>query len=173
MSIGKNKRSHSQGFTLVELLIVIAIIAILAGVAFAALNPLVRFQDARDASRWHDVTETLNAAVLNQVDNGGTLLASIAAMNHGEVYMIGTAGSGCAPSNLACDTDVTSTAHCVDLAGLVSTGYLPAVPISPTGVATTTWSAAYTGYTLERSVTSTLTLRSCESENTTEIFLKR
>ena len=42
------------GFTLVELLIVIAIIAIIAAVIFVALDPLTRFQDSRDSARWQE-----------------------------------------------------------------------------------------------------------------------
>ena len=40
-----------RGFTLIELLVVIAIISILAVVVFVALDPVTRFQDARDSRR--------------------------------------------------------------------------------------------------------------------------
>ena len=55
--------------------------------------------------------------------------------------------------------------------GLVTEGYLPEVPVSPTGA--TTWSAALTGYTLQRDTTGVITVRACESENTTEISASR
>ncbi|EKD47532.1 MAG: hypothetical protein ACD_66C00019G0006, partial [uncultured bacterium] len=42
-----------KGFTLIELLIVIAIIAILAAAIFVALDPVTRFQEARDARRYN------------------------------------------------------------------------------------------------------------------------
>ena len=61
----------NKGFTLIELLIVIAIIAILAAVVFVSLDPLTRFQDARDARRWTDVDAVLSAMKLDQVDQGG------------------------------------------------------------------------------------------------------
>ena len=46
----------NQGFTLVELLIIIAIIAILVGVVFVALDPLTRFKNWRGATRSQNVT---------------------------------------------------------------------------------------------------------------------
>ncbi|KKR90333.1 MAG: hypothetical protein UU36_C0007G0005 [Candidatus Uhrbacteria bacterium GW2011_GWE2_41_1153] len=61
-----------KGFTLIELLIVIAIIAILAAAIFVALDPVTRFQEARDARRYNDLNNTLTAVVTDQVDNGGT-----------------------------------------------------------------------------------------------------
>ena len=160
---------NAHGFTLIELLIVVAIIAIIAAVAFVALNPLVRFQEARDASRWHDVTEFLSAIVLDQVDNGGHYLSAIQAMTTGTVYMIGTGAGGCDAQNAFCGTGVTST--CVNLAGLVTEGYIAEVPFSPDGLGT--WAASSTGYTLMTTTTGAITLRACESENTTEIFLAR
>jgi prepilin-type N-terminal cleavage/methylation domain-containing protein len=160
-----------RGFTLIELLIVIAIIAILAAVVFAALNPVQRFQDARDSVRDSDTSEVLSSVKLDQVDNGGTYLAAIAAMTADQVYMIGTAVVGCDDQNAACDTDVSLDANCVNIAGLVTEGYMGEVPISPNGAGT--WTASVTGYTMERDTNDIITVRACESENTTEIFSSR
>lgn len=168
------------GFTLIELLIVIAIIAIIAAVVFVALDPLTRFRDARDSSRWTDTTAVLNAIKLDQVDNGGAYLASITSMTAGNVYMIvngATMVSGCADNNASCDTNVTASNSCVDLSGLVTEGYLGSIPISPTG--SITWddgsgaSDEGTGYTLQRDATGIITVRACESENSDEISISR
>jgi len=159
------------GFTLIELLIVIAIIAILAAVVFVALDPLTRFQDTRDATRASDIGGILSAAKVDQVDNGGAYLSAIAGMTAGSVYMIGTDTTGCDDNNTSCDTNVTADTSCVDLTGLATEGYIGSVPISPTGAVT--WSAGTTGYTATRASTGILTVRSCESENTTEISLSR
>lgn len=169
-------RAYNKGFTLIELLIVIAVIAILAGVVFVALDPLTRFRDARDAHRWADITEVLSAIKVDQVDNEGTYLTAITNMNAGDVYMI-TDGGGtdCDGGNANCDTNVTAEVaagdHCVDLAGLVTEGYLGDVPISPNGVGS--WSVALSGYTLQRAAAGIVTVRACESENTTEIWVAR
>ena len=161
--------ARRQGFTLIELLIVIAIIAIIAAVVFVALDPLTRFQDARDSTRWTDITAVLDAIKIDQVDNGGSYLTAVSGLNAGEVYMIGTTtGTGC---DLACDVTVTSTSHCVNLDALATEGYIASVPISPTGAVT--WSAGTTGYTLQRDSTGILHVRACESENTTDISISR
>jgi len=171
---------NKKGFTLVELLIVIAIIAILAAVIFVALDPATRFADARDSTRSNDVGEILSAVKIDQIDNGGSYLVSIEAMTDGEVYMMVNGASmaaGCDDNNAACDTNVTKDTHCVNVAGLVTEGYLSGFPVSPTGAVT--WDDGDTageegsGYTLSKSATGVVTVRACESENTTEISVSR
>lgn len=165
--------SNKKGFTLIELLIVIAIIAILAAVAYVALDPLTRFKDARDSSRWSDVSSMLTAIKVNQVDNGGSYLASIAAMTPGEVYMISGDGTttGCDAQNAYCDVAVTANNNCVNLSGLVSAGYLGKVPVSPNGEGT--WTDSITGYTITASSSGMITIDACESENTAKIEVIR
>jgi len=147
-------RKTLRGFTLIELLIVIAIIAILAAVVFVALDPLTRFQDARDSRRWSDVTEMLSAVKINQVDNRGSYLAAIASTTAGTPYLIGT-GASCS----SC-TAVTTTA-CVDLTNLVTLGYMGAIPADPSG-----GTAAATKYYLTRASTGVITIGACAPEHT-------
>ncbi len=168
--------TQQKGFTLIELLVVIAIIGILVAVVFVALDPATRFKQARDAVRQNDVQEVLSAVKLHQVDNAGSYLASVAAMDAGEVYMIvsGALAVGCDDNNADCDTDVTVDTNCVNLAGIETGGYLNAVPVSPAGAVT--WdsgTAEGTGYTLQRDATGIIHVRSCESEDTTEISASR
>jgi len=163
----------SKGFTLIELLIVIAIIAVIAAVVFVALDPLTRFKDARDSSRWSDATAILSAIKLDQVDNGGTYLSAISIMTAGNVYMIvdGSVSTGCDDQNSNCDTNVSSDSSCVDLIGLVTEGYLGDIPVSPNGLGT--WTSSITGYTLQRDTTGIISVRACESENSDEIWIAR
>ncbi|MDO8260432.1 MAG: prepilin-type N-terminal cleavage/methylation domain-containing protein [Candidatus Magasanikbacteria bacterium] len=169
----KKLSKNLKGFTLIELLIVIAIIAILAGVAYVALDPLTRFRDARDSTRWSDVSAMLSAIKVNQVDNGGTYLASIAALTPGTVYMISGDGTttGCNAQNTNCDVAVTATGSCVNLNGLVTAGYIGKVPVSPNGNGA--WTTSISGYTLTASTTGIITIAACESENTTAISVVR
>ncbi len=164
-------KNGKLGFTLIELLIVIAVIAILAAVAFVALDPLTRFRDTRDARRWSDISAIMTAVKADQVDNRGNYLAAITAMTAGQVYMIGTDAAGCDDYNANCDTDPNADTNCVNVAGLVTAGKLGAVPTSPNGAGT--WTAGHTGYTLQRDATGIITVRACESENTTEISIAR
>lgn len=164
---------NKKGFTLIELLIVVAIIAIIASVIFVALDPLTRFRDSRDSARWQDVSSLSSAIQVDQVDNGGDYVTQIASTNAGEVYMIvdGAVVAGCDDQNAYCDTNVTSDSNCLNLADLVTEGYLGDVPVSPNGSGS--WSSSITGYTLERETTGIVTVRACESENSSEIFITR
>ncbi len=159
---------HKKGFTLIELLIVIAIIAILAGVVFVSLDPLKRFQDARDAARWTDVTAILSAIKVDQVDNGGSYLANVTGLTAGTNYMIGTAVSGC---NAAACTQVTTSANCVDLAVLSTEGYLGNVPVSPNGDGA--WTNALTGYYMSRNANGSITVGACDAEGADPITVNR
>jgi len=90
----KTIKQSLRGFTLIELLIVIAVMAILTSVVFVALNPLGRFQDARNNRRWTDVNAILQAVKLDQVDNGGLYVEEITNLTADLYYMIGE-GSTC------------------------------------------------------------------------------
>ena len=161
-----------KGFTLVELLIVIAIIAIIASVVFVALDPLTRFRDSRDASRWTDVSALISAIKIDQVDNGGAYLGAISGTTAAQVYLLGTCGAGATAVGVTdhCDTNPTQAA-CLDISALATEGYIGDIPVSSDG--TGTWSAATTGYTLERSATGIIYIRACESENSSEIVIAR
>jgi len=169
----------NKGFTLLELLLVIAIIAIIASILFVALDPLTRFRDSRDARRWADVRNMIDALKLDQIDNGGSYHANVSALTAGEVNMIvdGAMATGCDDNNVSCDTHVTGATNCVDLSFLATEGYMGDVPVSPTGAIT--WDSGAvagdegTGYTLQRDATGILWVRACESENTTEIYSAR
>lgn len=160
----------TKGFTLIELLLVIAIIAILAAVIFVMLDPLKRFRDSRDSVRREDVYTISQAIKLYQIDNGGIYHKNITDLMTERVYMISGDGasSGCDDYNQYCLTNVPYDHYCVDLEFLKSNGYLGAIPVSPSGE--TSWSESITGYTLEISTTSAITIRACEAENTNEIF---
>jgi len=166
-----NKIMMKKGFTLIELLIVIAIMAIIASVIFVALNPLKRLQDSRDSVRWQQASQILSAIKLYQIDNDGYNLQAISNMVAGNIYMIGTNTTGCDDQNAYCDSDVFSDTACVNLSGLVDSGYLSKVPISPNGSGV--WYPATVGYTLSVSSTGVIFVRACESENSSEIELSR
>ncbi len=60
-----------KGFTLIEVLLVIAILAILASIVIVAINPAKQFSTARDAQRQSDVYAILNALHRYALDNEG------------------------------------------------------------------------------------------------------
>ena len=66
-----------KGFTLIEVLVVIAIIAILAAIVLVAINPAKRFQDARNSQRKANVESILSAIQQNMIDNKGITTCSL------------------------------------------------------------------------------------------------
>ena len=166
-------KTNSKGFTLIEFLIIIAIIAILSAVVFVALDPLTRFKDTRDSKRWSDIASVLDAVKIDQVDNGGAYLSEITALTNDEVYMISANANivGC-DDNCSSTVPVTDDNNCVNLSGLVTEGYLAEISISPNG--DYTWDASTTGYTISKSAAGAITIEACEAENTPGgILLKR
>ncbi|OGL92506.1 hypothetical protein A2239_01690 [Candidatus Uhrbacteria bacterium RIFOXYA2_FULL_40_9] len=164
-------KQYKKGFTLIELLVVIAIIAILAIIVLVALNPGQRFADSRDAVRAADAVELLSAIKLDQVDNGGDYLPEIAQLASGGVYMIAATNTGCDDYNQWCETNVEGETNCINLSDLITEGYIAEIPVSPEGEFL--WNTLYTGYTIERDAQDVVHIRSCESENTTEIEAAR
>lgn len=152
----KTKTTKLSGFTLIELLIVIAIMAILMAVIFVALNPLARFQDARNSKRWTDVNALLSAVKLNQVDHQGSYIATITALTNNTPYMIGT----CAGVPTTTCTGLTLASGCVDLSLLVTQGNLASIPNDPN----TATGSTETGYYLIKSDTGSITVGACSEE---------
>ena len=173
------KLKNNDGFTMIELLIIISIISILALMAFVSINPLNKFRDSRDTNRWSDVSSLLNTIKVNQMDNNGAYLANISAMVADEWYMIvdGSMNIGCEDNNTNCDIDIAADNYCVDLSPLVTAGYLGDIPISPNGLVS--WDDGSdngeegTGYAIKRDTTGVIHVQACESENTTEILMSK
>lgn len=156
---------NQKGFTLIELLIVIAVIAILAAAIFVALDPVSRFQEARDSRRFNDLNNMLTAVVTDQVDNGGSYVAAITALTDDLYYTVGTNGaSGC---DSGC-TAQTTQAACVDLSALVDEGYLGSVPMDPN-----TGTADLTDYYLMKTSTGAVEVGACDPEAEAAISLVR
>lgn len=81
-----------QGFTLLEVLLVVGAIAILAGVVIIAINPAKQLADARNAEREAATRTILEAIYQYSIDNNGSLPAGI----DGTIRMLGTASDSCA-----------------------------------------------------------------------------
>jgi len=68
------KKTKKKGFTLIEVLVVIGIIAILAAVVLVAVNPARQFKLARDSQRVSNVNAILNALGQNISEHKGSLV---------------------------------------------------------------------------------------------------
>lgn len=66
------KVTDLKGFTLIEILIVIGLIAILAAVTIIALNPTASFQDARNSERQTEMAQ-IHTAINRYIVDGGSV----------------------------------------------------------------------------------------------------
>ncbi len=117
-----------RAFTLIELLITIAIISIVMGIVFVALNPLKMMEDSRASRRATDVVNIAKAIDLYAVDNQGYRPSGLSSSS----VMLGTAVSGC---DINCSIDgvtVKLPSACTDLT-LTLSKYLGSIPVNPTG----------------------------------------
>ncbi len=62
---------NNKGFTLIEILVVIGIIAVLAAIVIVAINPAKQFAQARNTQRTSNVESILNAVGQRMADNKG------------------------------------------------------------------------------------------------------
>lgn len=148
-----------KGFTLIELLVVISIIALLSVVVFVALNPVKRFQDARNSRRWSDVDNILTSVHEYIVDNGGSLPAGLTTSMVEK--QLGTCATGGAT---LCSTAATA---CVDLSTPLAK-YLKSMPIdSQTGAAATT------AYSVIVDANNIVTVKACSAENGATVSMSR
>lgn len=149
-----NQKNSFKGFTLIELIIVIAIIAVLAAAVFVAIDPARRLNESRNARRSSDISNILDSIVKYQADSDGTHLAAVAALTAGSYYTIGTCATG---GDTGC-TAKTTQAACADLSGLPS-NYLGAIPKDPKN-----GTDAKTDYYIMKDANSAITVGACDPE---------
>jgi type IV pilus assembly protein PilA len=67
------KGKKYEGFSLIEILVVVALIIILATITIVAINPAKNFRDTRNAQRSADIMQILNAVTQYTSEEGNVL----------------------------------------------------------------------------------------------------
>ncbi len=145
------KLNANYGFTLLEILLVVAAIAILAGIVILAINPGKQLAETRNAQRNADVNTILNAVYQYAIDNNGTLPSAISTTQT-EICATGGSCSGF-----------------IDL-GVLTTNetYLVAIPNDPTGS-----SANGAGYEIYQSSNGRVTVVAPDAEQSATVSVTR
>jgi type IV pilus assembly protein PilA len=119
------RQQDRQGFTLLEILLVVAAIAILAGIVILAINPAKQLADTRNAQRRVDVNTILNAVYQYAIDHNGLLPSAIP----NSPWNCSSATS----TNQICRTGASSCAGLVDFSTTLTatSTYLVGMPTDP------------------------------------------
>ena len=146
------KKQAQSGFTLLEVLLVVAIIAILAGIVIIAINPGKNLGDTRNSA---DVNTILNGVYQYSLDNNGTLPSGITT----------TATEICA-------TGASSCTGLVDLSALTTNGkYLVSIPKDPQ--CSTTCATNGTGYKIAKDAGGRLVVNAPAAEQSKTISVTK
>jgi len=133
-----------RGFTLIEVLLVIGLIAILAAIVIIAINPARQFAQARNTQRSGNVNAILNAVHQNMIDNSG-------------IFTCDVDGSGTIEPNGADGIPTTTAANMgsgatdFDICGCLVDRYLAEMPYDPVTGSYTDCTTYDTGYTILQS----------------------
>ncbi len=143
------KNNSQSGFTLIEILVVIGMIALLAAIVLIAINPARQFAQGRNSQRWNDTNAILNAVGQYIADNKGAL-----------------------PSGIT-TTDTNIKNGGVDLCTVLTPTYISALPTDPSNGSYTSCTTYDTGYTIAKDSNNRLTVKAPGAELGTTISVTR
>jgi prepilin-type N-terminal cleavage/methylation domain-containing protein len=153
----QTKMEARKGFTLLEILLVVAAISILAGIVIVALNPGKQLAESRDAERRAHVNTLLNGIYQYSIDNEGNFPDGLKE----ETQVVGSCDQA------ECDG---TTMDCVDLSGDLTPLYLVNIPADPR------YEDDVTGdkqYYVEKDADDRITVGACQPEEVDTISVTR
>lgn len=112
-----------KGFTLIEILLVIALIAILAGIVIFAINPAKQLAEGRNTQRRSDVNTIINSLHQYSIDHNGDLPGTLRLDDNCNNSAL----------NEICRSGSSSCENLTDLSGTITANqtYLVSIPIDP------------------------------------------
>lgn len=145
------KAKKYEGFTLIEILVVVGLIAILAAITFIAINPAKNFADTRNTTRQSDATAILNAVTQYTSEEGNQL-----------------SDLGTIPLCTATPAAIGDDTGNVDLATTLVDEFIVGIPVDPQG-----GTDADTGYTICQTAGGRVQIDAPGAENGKVISVKR
>ena len=143
------KKCFKDGFTLIEVLVVMGILALLATVVLVAINPARQFAQSRNTQRTSNVTAILNAIGERAVDNKG----------------IFEDGTGCTSALPATTTPINSAIGGYNIYSCIVPVYIALLPMDPSTGIFTSETNYDSGYTVSRdAVTGRVTVSAPQTE---------
>lgn len=150
MKYNVNVHKKEKGFTLLEILLVIAAIGILAAIVIVAINPTQQLGKARDAERASEINTISNAIYQYFIDAGmfPNNLNETAAINDLPIANVALADGDCAIPTVVATGGNAGGQNYVQLSSLVPNyiGAIPSDPSNPTANGT-----KCTGYIISKS----------------------
>ncbi len=158
MTSNMRLKQNTQGFTLLEMLIVMALIAILVGIVIAALNPGRQFAIARNSTRYSHLNTLMTSISANMTENNGNFTCATGALPAAAATMASGGAAGT-----------------YDIAPCLVTEYISSMPYDPstTGAHWTTEADYATGYTIYQDASDRVILAAPDAELGETISLTR
>lgn len=146
---------NQKGFTLIEILLVVAALAILAGIVILAVNPGKQLAETRNSQRNADVNTLVNAVYQYSIDNSGSLPTSITTTE-----------------TEICATGAPSCTGLIDLSVVTANEkYITSVPKDPQCATTCATNGA--GYTILKTANGRVTVKAPDAEQGKTISITR
>ncbi len=148
------KKNFQRGFSIIETLMIVSLVAILASLFIVAINPVTHSSEAKNALRWSHVNALLNAVYQYDLEHAGKPPPGVD----------GTAREVC---NGSTNSDLCISNGLVNLSLLVPQ-YIPALPTDPTSEG-----KMGSGYSVAADDLGKLTVRALHTEDVDVISVSR
>jgi len=163
--------TQRKGFTLLEILLVIAAIGILAAIVLVAINPNRQLAQARNAQRRSDVNTILNAVyqkIIDEANAGTSNTLTAITTTVAEIYKSGTTTGTTGCTGTPIDLAAVASDAGADIVPL----YLAQVPQDPSEAGLVSGSVC-SGYTIVKDANNRITVAAPNADLSATISVTR
>jgi prepilin-type N-terminal cleavage/methylation domain-containing protein len=162
---------NNNGFTLLEILLVVAAIGILAGIVILAINPGRQLAAARNAQRQVDVNTILNAIYQFSLDHNGRIPETINTFSANDTCLDAANSENPFPYSICVTSNGCSGINMDDL--ITNSKYLVGIPRDPSGYTPSNGDENQSGYFVIKQSTGRVSVCAPLAENDQEISVSR